>query len=212
MNSAVSPFSGPADEEDALRALLALYLQTYEASEIRAAYRTLGSPRVEVDGLDEEIRSAILREYGSHGGAESDPRWAVERICAALPPPPDQGEQLRRATTALAAADLAPEPPVSCGEERGTGRGTFHLIRHRQGAVEVSTLGPFVCGNDGSDTFLWRWSNDHDVTAARAAFESAGFRWVDRDLGSIEVSGLSVYSFGRREPLSVGQLLFYWQS
>lgn len=166
--------------------------------EIRAVYDSMGRPRVEVSGIDEEVRSAIVREYVPYSKARTDPRWRLEAICVEPVLAPDEDDQLRRATTALASADLEPEPPVSCGEEAGQGGGTYHLIGHRGGSVWVSTLGRFVTGDD-------------ENAVARGALEAAGFRWIDSDLGSITVTGLCVYYFGDRAPLDVQTLLFYWQ-
>jgi hypothetical protein len=158
----------------------------------------MGRPRVEVGGLDNEIRSAIVGEYAPHSTARTDPRWRLEAICVEPVLPPDEDDQLRGATTALASANLEPKPPVSCGEEAGQGGGTYHVIEHRGGSVCVSTLGRFVTGDDAN-------------VAARGALEAAGFRWIDQDLGSITVTGLCVYYFGDRAPLDVRTLLFYWQ-
>lgn len=167
-------------------------------AEIRAIDESLGRPRVEVSGVDDEIRTAIVGEYAPRSKARTDPRWRLEAICAEPVPAPDEDAQLRRATAALASASLAPKPPVSCGEDAGQGGGTYHVIEHLGGRVCVSTLGRFVTGGDGN-------------LGARGALEAAGFRWIDGELGSIVVSGLCVYYFGNREPLDVRTLLFYWQ-
>lgn len=46
---------------------------------------------------------------------------------------------------------------------------------------------------------------------AASALENAGFRWIDDALSRRVFEGLPVYCFGRRDPLTVGELLFYWQ-
>ncbi len=66
------------------------------------------------------------------------------------------------------------------------------------GEVHLSTLGRFAAAHD-------------DDPAVRRALESAGFRWIDHAVGSIQVTGLGVYHFGSRTPLDVHTLLFYWQ-
>ncbi|MET9921098.1 hypothetical protein ABZZ04_29035 [Streptomyces sp. NPDC006435] len=187
----------------------ALHRLTGDAAETRAIHASLGRPRVEVAGLDEELRAAIVREYGQSCEKSSDPRWRIEAICAEPPAPPDEDEQLRRAMTALTAAGLAPRPPVSCGEHNQQGGGTYHVIglggsgaeadEDEDGAgVLVSTLGRFVTSYEPEPT-------------ARAALEAAGFRWIPQEIGAIRVTGLCVYYFGDREPLNVATLLFYWQ-
>ncbi|GAA1666387.1 hypothetical protein GCM10009830_10060 [Glycomyces endophyticus] len=175
-----------------------LYRLGCSVAEVRAIDDSLGRPRVDVTGLDDEIRGAIVGEYASRSQARTDPRWRLEAICARPVPPPDEDDQLRGVTTALVSANLEPKWPVSCGEEAGQGGGTYHVIEYRDGSIWVSTLGRFVTGED-------------DDVAARGVLEAAGFRWIDRDLGSITVTGLCVYHFGERAPLNVGTLPFYWQ-
>lgn len=201
-----------ADDEEGLRSYLrrapttdaklwtlcALYRLNADLTESRAIYDELGRPRVEIDGLDDEIRGAILAEYAPHAQDGTGPRWRAEAIFVNPPPPADQDDQLRRAAAALASGGLAPEPPVSAGDANRQGAGTYHEIAHAGGMIFVSTLGRFVTGDDGN-------------VAARSALESAGFRWIDEALGAIVVTGLCVYYFGHREPLKVDTLLFYWQ-
>ncbi|MET9606007.1 hypothetical protein ABZZ17_13180 [Streptomyces sp. NPDC006512] len=187
-------------EEAKLWAAYALYRLTHDTAETRRVYEALGRPRVEVAGLDEELRAAIVHEYG-HGCAErSDPRWRIEALCTEPPSGTDAAERTSRAVTALTAAGLTPKPPVSCGEAHHQGDGTYDVIGYgaRGGEVLVSTLGRFATDHD-------------DDPAVRRALESAGFRWIDQSVGAIRVTGLGVYYFGRRDPLDIQTLLFYWQ-
>ncbi|MER6202019.1 hypothetical protein ABT234_32215 [Streptomyces sp. NPDC001586] len=185
----------------ALWAAYALHRLIGDVAQTRAAYEALGRPRVEVDGLDEEVRRAIVHEYGHECEKQSDPRWRIEALCTEPPRPPDEERQLALATAALAAAGLAPRTPLSCGDAHRQGGGTYHVIGYGEGGrseVFISTLG--------------RFAGDHeDDPAARAALEAAGFRWIDGPTGSIRVTGLGVYYFGARAPLDVHTLLFYWQ-
>ncbi|MFD0342952.1 hypothetical protein ACFVH0_30445 [Streptomyces sp. NPDC127117] len=192
---------GAPTPEARLWAAYALHRLTGDAAETRAIYDSLGRPRVEVDSLDDELRGAILQEYGHDCEENSDPRWRVEAICAAPLPPPDEDGRLRRAMTALTAAGLTPEPPVSCGEANRQGGGTYHVIRSGESELSVSTLGRFVTSDE----------DDRTTRTARTALESAGFRWIDPATAAIRVTGLCVYYFGSREPLNVETLLFYWQ-
>ncbi|GLY87796.1 hypothetical protein [Actinoallomurus iriomotensis] len=127
-----------ADDEERLRsylrrapttgaklwALCALYRLTEDLSEIRTIYDELGRPRVEVDGLDDEVRGAILAEYAPRAEDGTDPRWRVEAIC------------------------VDPSPPVSAGDANRQGDGTYHEIAHAGGTIFVGTLGRFVTGDD----------------------------------------------------------------
>ncbi|MFD8073401.1 hypothetical protein ACFV3E_12195 [Streptomyces sp. NPDC059718] len=184
--------------EAKLWAAYALHRLTRDTAETRAVYDGLGRPRVEVAGLDDELRGAILHEYASGCQRQSDPRWRIEALCTEPPIRPDQDEQLRRATAALTAAGLDPKRPVSCGEHNQQGGGTYHVIECDESELFVSTLGRFVTGHDTDP-------------AARHALESAGFRWIDAPTSEIQVTDLCVYYFGKRDPLSVDTLLFYWQ-
>ncbi len=185
--------------EAKLWAAYALYRLTEDAAETRVIYDALGRPRVEVPGLDEELRFAIVHEYAPGCRRQSDPRWRVEVLCTEPPPRPDVDEQLRRATAALTAANLAPGKPVDCGEHHQQGGGTYHVIAYGGGKqLCVSTLGRFAAGDDTDP-------------AARRALESAGFRWIDDTTGAVRVTDLCVYYFGNRAPLDVGTLLFHWQ-
>ncbi|MFB6501149.1 MULTISPECIES: hypothetical protein [unclassified Streptomyces] len=187
----------------------ALHRLTGDAAETRAIHASLGRPRVEVAGLDEELRTAIVQEYGQHCEERSDPRWRIEAVCAGPPVPPDEDERLRRAVTALTSAGLAPRPPVSCGEHNRQGGGTYHVIGLGGSGAEADE------DEDGSEIFistLGRFVTSHEPEpTARAALEAAGFRWIDRVTGAIRVTGLCVYHFGDRDPLDVATLLFHWQ-
>ncbi|MFD9334381.1 hypothetical protein ACFWBF_08180 [Streptomyces sp. NPDC060028] len=194
-------YLGEAPTQEAkLWAAYALHRLTDDIAETRRVYEALGRPRTEVAGLDEEMRAAIVHEYGHECAERSDPRWRMEALCTEPPSAPEPAERLRRAVTALTAAGLAPKPPVSCGDAHRQGGGTYDVIGYGEsgGEVFISTLGRFA-------------TDDDDDPAVRRALESAGFRWIDQAVGAIRVTGLGVYYFGRRDPLDVHTLLFYWQ-
>ena len=196
--------------EAKLWAAYRLHQLTQSEAEIRAVYEALGRPRVEVPGLDEDMRRAIVHEYAAHCQRQSDPRWRIEAICTE-PPPVDEGAQLDRAIEALTAAGLKPLPPVTAGEYHRQGAGSYHVV--------------FVGGGEGGDgdgdcrlaisTLGWYAQEfseeDWLYPIARRALEAAGFRWIGEDVAGIRVTDLCVYSFGRRDELTVGELLFYWQ-
>jgi hypothetical protein len=185
--------------EAGLWAACALHRLTEDADEIRRIYDRLGRPRVEVPGLDEELRVAIVHEYAPRCRRESDPRWRVEALCTEPPARPGMDEQLRRATAALSAAGLAPGTPVSAGDHYRQGGGTYYRIAYGEAehAVLISALGPFATGRHGA--------------SPRDALEAAGFRWIDDTAHDLTVTGLCVYHFGDRVPLDVWTLLFHWQ-
>ncbi|WP_246212182.1 hypothetical protein [Streptomyces abyssomicinicus] len=185
-----------------LWAAFALYRLTEDVDEPRAVYESLGRPRVEVPGLDEEIRRAIVHRYAPwHCERSTDPRWRLEALCTAPPPPVDHRAQLHRAVRALTAAGLEPGRPVSADEYHQQGEGTYDLIDCGDDTVLISTLGRFATSGSGGAA----------APAARDALMSAGFRWIDTSLAAIPVTGLCVYYFGSRKPLPVDTLLFHWQ-
>ncbi|MER7583375.1 hypothetical protein [Kitasatospora sp. NPDC097691] len=185
--------------EAALWAVCALHRLTGDSAEARAWDRRLGSPRVEVPGLPEEMRLAIVHEYAARCERDTDPRWRVEALRTDPPEPAEVEGRLRRVTEALEAAGIDFDPPVSAHEDNGVGEGSYHVIRLDGDSLFVSTLGPFAGGTDTDDT------------PARRVLERAGFRWVDEATRSTVVTGFCVYYFGERGPLKVDTLLFYWQ-
>ena len=90
---------------------------------------------------------------------------------------------------------MEPERPISVGQFYGQGGGTFFVINTTCCKVEVSTLGPFFRGDEATAKVLC----------------AAGFRHIDDDLAILSFERLHVYYFGKRDWLSVGSLLFYWQ-
>jgi hypothetical protein len=174
--------------------------------EIRAIYDALGRPRVEVPGLDEDIRRAIVHDYGGiYCQRGTDPRWRIEMFCTEPPAPVNEDSQLIRAAEALVAAGLEPQPPCCAGDFHLQGGGTYNVIDVGDIRLKVSTLGWYATvhtrpGHTGEPD-----------PVVRQAMEGAGFRWIDDDLSGIVVTGLCVYFFGARDPLSVGDLLFYRQ-
>ncbi|MGB3443706.1 MAG: hypothetical protein WBA97_33640 [Actinophytocola sp.] len=165
--------------------LWALAVLAARGEPIGEQWAALGEPMVPVPGLPADVRAAIVRQYVP-GTRDTDPRWLLEAACLPAEEPPDVMSQ---AMAAL--APVNPAPPVPVGDHYQQGEGTYHLIDTDAGQVEVSTLGRFYWTADGPDL--------------------PGFRRIDEVTGAIMITGLPVYFFGRREPLSVRELLFYWQ-
>ncbi|MFE3494571.1 hypothetical protein ACFXOM_20110 [Streptomyces sp. NPDC059169] len=165
-------------------------------------YNALG--RVEVAGLDEEVRRAILHEYlPDRTSMQTDPRWRLESFFTEPPAVVDEVGQLRRATQALIAAGLSADPPVSAAQDHGgNGFFTYHAIGFEDGRnrLLVSTLGPYVACEHP----------DRLGPAIRQALESAGFLWIDSAAGSVFVDGLHVSAIGGAREQDVHELLFFW--
>ena len=179
--------------------LWAAYVLHRRGRDIRELWAALDRPRIDVPGLAEDVRRAIVRTYP--GEAYCDPHWLVEQACADLGPQLDVEAQLGRAIAALAKAGLAPGKPQTGAEAEGTGSSSYHQVETTRGVVLISTLGPFVIGG-------YQATMPPD---ALATLEEAGFRWIDYEAASVIVTGMPVYYFGHRDPLDVRTLLFYWQ-
>lgn len=168
--------------------------------DVRPLWTAAGSPRVPLPNVPPDVRAAIVRTYAP-GERRTDPRWLLEAACEPPGPAVDEEAQLRHVAELLRAADLDPRPPVSAGDYFQQGAGTYHHIDTSAGTLTLSTLGPFfhTDGTDGADP------------PTIPALQAAGFRHIDPKLAGTTVDGLHVYFFGNRDPLTVGQLLFYWQ-
>jgi hypothetical protein len=176
--------------------LWAMYALHKRGRDVRELWNALERPRVEVPGLPEHIRLAILGEYELQ--ARTDPRWRIERACTDPPSRLDEALLVANAVGALESAGLAPEPAVPIGIVNQQGGGTYYECKLRDGGmIMISNLGPFVSGYEYPPT-------------AREALERAGYEWIG-EVGDIVVTGMCVYYFGKREPLDVRTLLFYWQ-
>ena len=177
--------------------LWALAVRAARGGDVREVYEALGRPRVPIDGVPEDVRLAIVREYVP-GHRTTDPRFLLEAACVTLPPVPDEDAQLAGAMRALADVGASPGAPVSAGQYHNQGAGTFYVIPIDGGQVRVSTLGPFA-----------------DATCApshvRKALATVPIWCLDASILTTRFVGLAVYFFGSREPIDVRDLLFYWQ-
>ncbi len=174
--------------------LWALVVLQRRGADVRAAWSSLGSPRVDLPGVPADVREAIVRRYVP-GERETDPRWILEAAFLEPRAEPEEAAQINRAERALRTAGLRPKLPVSAGDQRQQGSGTYFTIATAEGPVTVSTLGPFFSAEGPTVDVL----------------RDAGFRLIEASLGSTLFEGLHVYFFGARDPLPVSDLLFYWQ-
>ncbi|MFJ8434678.1 hypothetical protein ACIQ9P_25600 [Kitasatospora sp. NPDC094019] len=190
-----------------VRARLRAALELGDHGELRSLYERLGRPRVEVPGLAENVRAAVVHAYAPVCGPHSDPRWRTEALCTEPPAPVDSAERLGRAGAALAALGVNPWAPMPCGLYYDKGYGNFDVILHdnelddpdHPGELFVSQLGLFVNGDEWDDRY-------------RVALTGAGFHWVDERAGGVQVTGLQVRYFGEWQELCVDHLLFQWQN
>ncbi|WP_019011221.1 HEAT repeat domain-containing protein [Deinococcus aquatilis] len=157
------------------------------------------------------VRSAIIRAYAQQAEAGTDVRWLIEALT--LPRWDDAEAQTLQAeheqvVEALRASGLEVGQPIEAGVWHGQGGGTYVVLPLEGGDLSLSTLGRFAAPH------TWGADANHLPAAMdriRLALTSVGWQWLDDDLLSVKVPGLNVYYFGAREPLRVGELLYYWQ-
>lgn len=158
--------------------------------------------------LPEDVRDAILREYALQAERGTDPRWLLEQAARDLEPVKEEQESLwveRLADVARAAGYHVGEP-VPVGTAMQQGGGTYFLVDVGGITINVSTLGPFLTAPPPTSSQEQALPDD-----LREAARVAGFRWIEGELAATKVDGLNVYFFGSRDPLTVLDLLFYWQ-
>jgi hypothetical protein len=161
-----------------------------------------GQPRFPLPGIPDDVREAILREH-LPGQRETDPRYLLEGVLLGVSPDADRDHTLMaygwEAHHALATAGLNPSEPVPIGVHRRQGSGTYSALSVGDAHLMISELGRFVTCEEGRPDAVAR------------TLVQTGFSWVDGDLAARVVNGLPVYFFGARAPLTVFNLLFYWQ-
>lgn len=163
--------------------------------------------------LPVDVRDSIVEEYAEHSEVGTDVRYHLEFFLNERPSYDTDEADRNRLVAALKAEGLQVERCVGVGAFHQQGGGTYWLVQFEDNDdfchLNVSTLGKFV-------SFFSQNEEDGAPTSplhkkCRAIAESQGFFWVDPKLREKIVSGLNVYFFGSREPLSIFDLLFYWQ-
>ncbi len=168
------------------------------APEVRARLDPLDAVRVPLPGVPQDVREAILRAH-LPGERTTDPRFHLEGLGLGGCDLDAEAQHPGRAHAALAAAGVRVREPTPIGEVYGQGGGSYAVIDAGGTSIDVCTIGPFA-RSEGS-------ASGHIV----GILESVGLRFIDAELGARVFEGLGVYYFGKREPLTVGELLFYWQ-
>lgn len=159
---------------------------------------SLGPSEVPLPSIPRDVREAILCEY-LPGERATDPRHILEGLRLDLHDPDARAEFPEKARRALLAAGLPVGELTPIGAEQGQGGGSYDLLEVEDGQLALCTFGPFAQATTPVSE------------RATMALEAAGFRVIDDDLAALVFEGLPVYYFGDREPLTVQDLLFYWQ-
>ena len=151
-----------------------------------------------------ELRAAIVSEHGGSFEDSGDIRYLVENRRYPMRPHPNLEDELASRVTGEIAEALrrAGESVLTikeAGESIGQGSGCYDVI-----AIASTPEQPLIVSR------LARVVKSGDERF-RPLVTELGFHWLDDDLGSQIVPGLPTYFFGARDPLSVENLLFYWQ-
>jgi len=127
---------------------------------------------------------------------------------------------------------------IGYAEEMGSGSSTVYLIKMEPDDIETSSIGSEKIVTKRSDwlhistlaPYIYYSRHEEDMSADgtllgssndkgsqkkyayyRDAAKKAGFTWLSDEQLTYVVQGLNIYFFGERKPLSIRDLLFYWQ-
>lgn len=160
-----------------------------------------------------DVRHSIIGEYTEHSEAGTDVRYHLEFFLNKRPSYDTDEADRNQLVAALKVEGLQIKKMENVGAFHNQGGGTFWLVQFEDNDkfchLNVSTLGKFVSFFSQNEEEGGPPSPLHKK--CRAIAETQGFFWVGQNIGEKIVPGLNVYFFGSREPLSVFDLLFYWQ-
>lgn len=157
------------------------------------------------------MRAAILKEYVPYMENGSDIRYLIEHTNDVSPAYTSEVADRKKLLAALQQEGLDVTSCQSAGDANQQGGGTFWVIIGTLSndifTVLLSTLGPFA-------RLRYEQGNEKHVAFAKALngiLSEIGIRLIDDELLSQTVPGLNIYFFGDRAPLTIADLLFYWQ-
>ncbi len=158
------------------------------------------------------VRTAILKEYVPHMENGSDIRYRIEQANDVSSDYTSEVADREKLLSALQKDGLEVTSCQSAGEANQQGGGTYWMIKIAISDesfcnVLLSTLGPFARIDYERD------DNRHAAFVEKLSdiLSAIGIRLIDDELLSQTVPGLNVYFFGNRAPLTIAELLFYWQ-
>jgi hypothetical protein len=157
------------------------------------------------------VRTAILKEYVPQMENGSDIRYQIEQANDFSPAYASEVADREKLLSALQQDGLEVISCQSAVEANQQGGGTYWMIKVAMSdeffTVLLSTLGPFAqVGYEPDDKRRTAFAERlNDILSA------TGIRLINDELLSQAVPGLNVYFFGDRAPLTIAELLFYWQ-
>jgi len=173
-----------------------------------------------------EIRDAIVRAFVPHMAEGSDSRYITEYENIISPPYTTALSDRQLLIETLKNNDVIVSKVENAGEFHGQGGGNYSVFTLEQiedyytSTLWISDLGRFVARD-----MVW-YQQDHSYNMIDDELGAAsknrlllcqkivtqiGFNWPEEKLLKTTVPELNVYYFGRREPLPVCDLLYYWQ-
>jgi hypothetical protein len=157
------------------------------------------------------VRIAILKEYVPQMENGSDIRYHIEQANDVSPAYTSEVADREKLLSALQQDGLEVISCQCAGEANQQGGGTYWKIKVAISdeffIVLLSTLGPFAQVDYELDDEM----HTAFVERLNDILSATGIRLIDDELLSQTVPGLNVYFFGDRAPLTIAELLFYWQ-
>ena len=161
----------------------------------------------------EIVRSTIINEYGLDYESFTDVRYLIE--AANTKHEEFDNDRFReKLIDRLDKEGFTIHQTQDCGRYHGSGGGTYDVVETDKGQFFACTIGPFLAASNIIEHTTGNVSVHQDPKAViqlRNIITSLGGLWLEDDLLGHEVPKLNVYFFGDREPLTVGDLIFYWQ-
>ena len=188
----------------------------------------------------DEVRAAVLRWAGDTRETieqGTDVRYCLEFLYQREQPGWIDYDEERatadreRLVEAIKAKGFSVPQVRECGEVHEQGSGTYWVVTLDDTTdsplLYVSTLGPFlsavrtrttrqgtgqsVSWELGIPMEQWQPGEQQMMQQCRELAEQQGFHWLEGALLGNVPPQLNVYFFGAREPLSISDLLYYWQ-
>lgn len=182
--------------------LFALYTRLRINVDYKKSIHIPTFPRKLNPKISPAIRETIIRNWVPNSRRESDIRLLIEEKL--LPPVEEYKPNLTRAfLQSLKEEGYNVSQCEDYAEDMGSGYSSFCFAKINSFSYSFSYIGPYMGVNNNS-----RNKKAAEIISKAKNF---GFNIIDKEIGSIIFDGLNIYFFGYEKPLSVGDLLFYWQ-
>lgn len=172
--------------------------------------------------IPKSIREAIIYEYGLYGEKNTDVRYSIEAYLQKEYIKYDRYNSVRKLRNKLLKYDFSCGENIDCSDFHQQGEGTYTIMNIDKEQFYISKLGAFVAiamNVEQNDSFYSYNFNLNNLSKERLEkyekykkiAEDEGFMVLEPKILEYIVPHLNVYYFGNREPLSIQNLIFYWQ-